>query len=173
MEKKLLLLGVLRGQEMHGYQLSEHLAHGRGVAVNLTKSNAYKLLGKMEEEGWVIHHEEREGNRPPRRVYAITPEGEAAFQRMVRESLAAYPDPEFPSAVALNYLDALPAEEAISLLDQRREKIEAQLGELDAVPADVRGMHLGIEYLHRFYSGELEWLDEVIGRLHTAQPARK
>ena len=25
MEKKLLLLGVLRSQEMHGYQLSEHL----------------------------------------------------------------------------------------------------------------------------------------------------
>jgi DNA-binding PadR family transcriptional regulator len=173
MEKKLLLLGVLRGQEMHGYQLSHHLGHGGGMAVTLTKSNAYKLLGKMEEEGWVTHHEEREGNRPPRRVYAITPEGEAAFQRLVRESLAAYPSPEFPGVVALNYLDALPAEEAVSLLGERREKIAAQLGEIDAIPADVRGMHLGMEYLHRFYSGELQWLDEVIGQLNTAQPAQK
>ena len=64
-------------------------------------------------------------------------------------------------------------EEATALLDERREKIAAHLGELDAVPADVRRMHLAIEYLHRFYSGELEWLDEVIGRLSTARPARK
>jgi DNA-binding PadR family transcriptional regulator len=165
MEKKLLLLGVLRGQEMHGYQLSHHLGHDGCMAVTLTKSNAYKLLNKMEEDGWVTHHEEREGNRPPRRVYTITLEGEAAFQRLVRESLAAYPTPEFPGAVALNYLDTLPAEEAVALLGERREKIGAQLGKIDAVPADVRGMHLGMEYLHRFYSGELEWLDEVIGRL--------
>ena len=62
MEKKLLLLGVLRGQDMHGYQLSHHLGHGGGMAVTLTKSNAYKLLGKMEEDGWVTHHEEREAS---------------------------------------------------------------------------------------------------------------
>jgi len=166
MEKKLLLLGVLRGQEMHGYQLSEHLEHGGGMPITLTKSNAYKLLGKMEQDGWVTAHEEREGNRPPRRVYAITPEGEAAFQRMVRESLATYPTPEFPGVVVLNYLNTLFPDEAISLLGQRRERIEARLGEIEAFPADVRSTHLGIEYLHRFYSAELEWLDQVISRLN-------
>jgi len=165
MEKKLLLLGVLRGQEMHGYQLSEHLEHRGGMPVTLTKSNAYKLLGKMEQDGWVTAHEEREGNRPPRRVYAITPEGEAAFQRMVRESLAAYPTPELPGVVALNYLNTLFPDEAISLLGGRRERIEARLGEIETFPADVRSTHPGIEYLHRFYLAELEWLDEVIGRL--------
>jgi DNA-binding PadR family transcriptional regulator len=167
MEKKLLLLGVLRGQEMHGYQLSEHLEHGGGMAITLKKSNAYKLLNQMEEEGWVTCHEEREGNRPPRRVCSITPEGEAAFQHMVRESLAAYPPPEFPSAVALNYLDALPANEAISLLEQRREKIQGRFDEIETLPADVRSTHLGIEYLYRFYSAELELLFEVIARLNS------
>lgn len=169
MEKRLLILGVLRNQEMHGYQLSEHLDHKVGMVIALKKSNAYKLLGKMEEEGWVTHHEEREGNRPPRRVYAITPEGEAAFQRMLRESLAAYPSPEFPSVVALNYLDALPADDVIALLGKRREKIKMRLSEIDAIPVKVRSMHLGIAYLHRFYSAELEWLDEVTGRLSTAR----
>lgn len=165
MEKKLLILGVLRNQEMHGYQLSEHLDHKVGMAIALKKSNAYKLLNKMEEEGWVTHHEEREGSRPPRRVYAITPEGEAAFQRMLRESLAAYPSPEFPSVVVLNYLDALPADDVVALLGKRREKIEMRLSEIDAIPVKVRSMQLGIAYLHRFYSAELEWLDEVTGRL--------
>jgi len=169
MEKKLLILGVLRNQEMHGYQLSEHLDHKVGMAIALKKSNAYKLLNKMEEEGWVAHHEEREGSRPPRRVYAITPEGEAAFQRMLRESLAAYPSPEFPSVVVLNYLDALPDDEVVALLGKRREKIEMRLSEIETIPVKVRSMHLGIAYLHRFYSAELEWLDEVTGRLSIAK----
>jgi len=169
MEKKLLILGVLRNQEMHGYQLSEHLDHKVGMAIALKKSNAYKLLNKMEEEGWVTHHEEREGSRPPRRVYAITPEGEAAFQRMLRESLAAYPSPEFPSVVVLNYLDALPSDDVVALLGKRREKIEMRLSEIDAIPVKVRSMQLGIVYLHRFYSAELEWLDEVTGRLSIAK----
>ena len=169
MEKKLLILGVLRSQEMHGYQLSDHLQHNGGREIALTKSNAYKLLNKLEEEGWVTAHEEREGNRPPRRVYAITPEGEAAFQHMLRESLTAYPSPEFPSLVALNYVDALPVDEVVALLSKRREKIEMRLNEIDAIPAQLRSMHLGIAYLHRFYSAELEWLDEVTGRLSIAK----
>ena len=57
------------------------------MGIALKKSNAYKLPGKMEEEGWVTHHQEREGNHLPRRVYAITPEGEAAFQLSVQRLL--------------------------------------------------------------------------------------
>ena len=38
MEKKLLLLGMLRNQEMHGYQLNEMLGHNLGSAVALKKS---------------------------------------------------------------------------------------------------------------------------------------
>ena len=34
----------------------------------------------MEQDGWVTFREEQEGNRPPRRVYKITPEGATAFQ---------------------------------------------------------------------------------------------
>ena len=165
MEKKLLILGVLRSQEMHGYQLSEHLDHTVGMAITLKKSNAYKLLNKMEEDGWVTYHEEREGNRPPRRVYAITPEGETAFQKMLRESLAAYPSPEFPGVIALNHLDALSPDEAVSLLGQRREKVEGRFREIDVVPADIRSLHPGFEYLHRYYLAELEWLDEVMAQV--------
>lgn len=173
MEKKLLILGVLRSQEMHGYQLSEHLDHNVGIAIALKKSNAYKLLNKMEEDGWVIYHEEREGNRPPRRVYAITPEGETAFQHMLRQSLAAYPSPEFPAVIALDHLDALPPDEAVSLLGQRREKVQERFDEIDVVPADVRSLHLGIEYVHRYYSAELEWLDEVIAQVKSRSSSIK
>jgi len=164
MEKKLLLLGILRNQEMHGYQLNEMLGKGSGIPIKLSKPNAYRLLNKMEQDGWVVYREEREGNRPPRRVYAITNEGEREFQRMLRNSLAGYPVPEFPSSVALNYLELLPTPEVIALLQQRREDVAARFNDMAAIPAEVREMHPGIEYLFRFYRFEIDWLDEIIAQ---------
>ena len=172
MEKSLLLLGLLRGQDMHGYQLNEMLAHGAGGAITLSKANAYRLLKKMEEDGWVTYHEEQEGNRPPRRVYSITAEGEAAFGRLLRESLARYTPAEFPAAVAFDFLSETPAEEAAALLQQRRAEIEALYAELDAYPEDIKNHHLTLTYLLRHYAFELEWLDEVARRLR-AQAANR
>ena len=165
MEKKLLLLGALRAHEMHGYQLNEMLGQSVGLPIKLTKPNAYKLLNSMAQDGWIRDRTEQEGNRPPRRVYAITDKGEAAFQQMLHDSLAAYSVPEFPSAVSFNFLELLPAAEAITLMQQRRKLIVSHYEEMDEMPADIREAHLGAEYLYRFYRTEIEWLDEVIAQL--------
>ena len=165
MEKKLLLLSLLRDHEMHGYQLSEMLGQRVGIPINLTKSNAYKLLNKMEQDNWITYREEQEGNRPPRRVYTITDDGEAVFQQMLRESLATYIAPEFPSAVAFNFLGLLPTDEAVALLQQRREAVLVHFNEVAEIPDEMREAHLGIEYLARFYQTEIAWLDEIIAKL--------
>jgi len=168
MEKQLLLLGVLRDHEVHGYQLNEMLGSSAGLPIRLSKANAYKLLKKMEVEGWVSYREEQEGNRPPRRVYTITDEGEAAFQRMLRNSLASYLVPEFPGAVGLNFLELLPAEEAMELLRERRDNVVLKLNELDTIDRETREKHPGIAYLWRFFQCEIGWLDEIITRLNDA-----
>jgi DNA-binding PadR family transcriptional regulator len=111
MERKLLLLGLLRSQEMSGYQLNELIDSHMRASVRLKKPTAYRLLSKMADDGWITYTEERQGNRPLRRVYAITPKGEAAFQQLLRDSLADYSPAEFRSAISLAFLDALPAEE--------------------------------------------------------------
>ena len=165
MEKRLLLLGGLRSQAMHGYQLNEMLSHNAGLAITLTKSNAYKLLKQMEQDGWISARQEQEGNRPPRRVYTVTPEGEVAFQRLLREGLAAFPTPELPCAVSLDFLNELPPEETTALLGRRRQAVQTRFERLDAFPNEIRDSHLGVAYLHRFYSNELSWLDDLILQL--------
>ncbi len=166
MEKKLLLLSILRAHEAHGYQLNEMLAQSVGIPLTLTRPNAYKLLNKMEQDGWVSYREEQQGNRPPRRVYAITDDGEAAFQQMLRDSLVAYSTPEIPGALVFNYLDLLPADEAAALLGQRREKIGRLFDELNEMPADIREAHPGVEYLLRFYESEIAWVEAMIAQLN-------
>jgi DNA-binding PadR family transcriptional regulator len=165
MKKQLLILALLRSQEMHGYQLNEMLAQSPGIPVTLKKANAYKLLGQMEAEGWITHREAYEGNRPPRRIYALTPAGEQAFQDLLRTSLADLPAPELPAAVTYSLLSQLPPAEAVALLRRRRQKAEDHWRALREVPAGVRRQHLGIEYMFRFYQRELEWIDELIATL--------
>ena len=114
-------------------------------------------------------NEECEGNRPPRRVYAITPDGEVAFQSILREQLAAYPASEFPGLVSLSFLDALPSDESVPLRQERREKIEAEVHELDTLSEEVRSVHPELDYLYRHYTAEIEWLDKIINRLGSAR----
>ena len=168
MEKKLLLLGLLLSHEMHGYQLNEMLQQNPGMPITLKKSNAYKLLKDMETEGWVTHQEEQAGNRPPRRVYSVTGAGEVAFYRLLRENLSGYPSPEFPGAVGLDFLYTLPAEEVMTLLEQRQQAVAAKFQQLEDVPAEIRQTHLAVEYLHHYYATEVQWLGDVINRLRTA-----
>ena len=85
MDARLLLLGLLRSQAMHGYQLSELIESHLGTGVHLTRPTAYRLLNKMTADGWITYREEQEGNYPARRVYSMSPAGETAFQRLLRK----------------------------------------------------------------------------------------
>ena len=122
----------------------------------------------MESDGWVTYQEEQEGNRPSRRVYTVTDEGQAAFYRLLRENLSACPTPEFPAAVGFDFVHTLPAKEAVALLKERHQAVTARFQELDAVPADLLQSHLTLEYLHHFYGAELEWLAGIIDRLQAS-----
>ena len=164
MERELLLLGLLRSQEMHGYQLHEAIDSHLGMGVQLTKPTAYRLLSNMAEEGWVIYRDEQEGNRPPRRVYAITPQGEGAFQRLLRENLANYQPVDFTCHIGLAFLDELSAKEALSLLYRRRAGMEELLESTRAHCEHPGSLQLMLEHQVHVFAAELDWLDTVITR---------
>jgi len=121
----------------------------------------------MERDGWVTHTQEQEGNRPQRRVYSVTKDGEAAFYRMLRENLSSHPSPEFPGVVGLDFLYLLPAKEAAALLETRLKFVEEIFEQLDNIDVEIRQSHPASEYLHNFYTNEIKWLLEIIQRLQS------
>jgi len=169
MERELLLLGLLRSQNMHGYQLHEAIDSHLGVGVQLAKPTAYRLLSSMAEDGWVTSREEQEGNRPPRRVYAITPQGEIAFQRLLRENLANYQPSDFTCHIGLAFLDELSAEEALPLLQRRRAAMEELSDATRAHGEHPGSLQLILERQVHLLAAELDWLDTVIARLEGIQ----
>lgn len=171
-ERKLMLLGLLRKNDMHGYRLNAHL-HGT-VPISLKKPTAYNLLERMEEDGWVEHRDEPTGDRP-RRVFSVTETGEQAFKRLLREQLKAFKPAEYPAVVSMSFLDAIPVPEVLELLKQRRLSVERYRSGLTPPEGDDAAIEehhsgsesLAIEYARRSIELELQFLNEVIGGLES------
>lgn len=165
MDRELLLLGLLRQQEMHGYQLVEFIETALTFCTDLKKPTAYFLLDKMAAAGWIATTETRAGHRPPRRVYHLTPQGETEFQRLLRENLATYPPARFLGDIGIAFLDELPPAEATHLLTARRAVLAAVLTTAQAAPPHQGSLQLVIEHQQRHLAAEVAWLDEVLQRL--------
>ena len=144
--KRLHLLGILHSQDVHGYQLNQLLGHPTN-AISIGKANAYKLLAGMEEEGFVSHVEERQGNRPPRLVYSITELGKEEFGRLLRESLPEFQPLEYANGVSLNFIGLLEPQEALALLTLRQERLAGRCATLNGVSDDILASHPGIDFL--------------------------
>jgi len=165
MEPKLLLLGLLRQHDMHGYQLYEFIERDLSVCTDLKKPTAYYLLGKMAEDGWIAEDQAQEGNRPPRRVYSLTERGEEAFQSMLRANLADYRPAVFAGDAGLAFVDALDPQEARALLSRRRHATADALEALRSVPAHQGSLQIVIDDQRSHLRPELDWMDALLTNL--------
>lgn len=165
MERKLLLLGILNQHEMHGYQLFEYIDQGLSACTDLTKSTAYYLLNKMAEDGWITEEQIQDGNRPPRKVYHLTPQGEVEFRNMLSDNLAHYTVPNFSSDIGLALIDNLMTEETLDLLHKRRVSLLNALQTMQNVPEHRGSLQWAIRHQIFFLQNEVIWLDQVIQEL--------
>src|SRR5215203_4499784 len=75
------LLGFLRQQGMHAYEIHQTLlrAEALGLVLHLKQSLVYVMLERLEAEGYVTVSLEPQGSRPPRKVLHLTAAGLKAF----------------------------------------------------------------------------------------------
>ena len=165
MERRLLLLGLLTGQRMHGYQLNEKVEHSLGFYTKLKKSTAYYTLEKLEKEGYVRHDVEREGNRPERRVYEITEEGRSQFFKLLRSNLSEFSRAYHADDIAVGFMNHLLAPEAHELLVGKREKTLSALEQLRGIPNHGHGFNNVIRRSIAHLEAEVAWLDSVLDEL--------
>lgn len=167
MNRELLLLGLIRKSEMHGYKIIEFIERDLAMCTDLKKPTAYFLLDKMAQNGWIAWTEERDGNRPPRRTYQITSEGEAQFQKLLHESLAHYEPVKFSDDIALAFAGDLPSAELLELLQQRRHQLVTILEAVQSVPSHPGMVQLAIDHQRMHLECDLRWMDELMERIST------
>jgi DNA-binding PadR family transcriptional regulator len=165
MHRQLLLLGLLRREDMHGYRLNEFIERDLAFCTDIKKPTAYYLLDRLADEGYLAEvddHEPADG-RPPRKTFGITPEGERRFAELLRQNLRAVDAPTFPVDMSIAFLDALPPEEALALLHEREAALRARLESIRETPGHRSGaLRLVVDHHITYLECELDWLAEVI-----------
>src|SRR5215831_9471033 len=81
---ELAILGLLKEQPMHGYQLNRELSEQLGGLWRVSYGSLYPSLRRLERQG-AITSEAGTGARR-KTVYAITPEGERLFLELLEET---------------------------------------------------------------------------------------
>ncbi|XID95641.1 PadR family transcriptional regulator [Paenibacillaceae bacterium WGS1546] len=125
----LILLALLRDRPMHGYEIQQYIQMSHmDEWANLLSGSIYYALNKMERDGLVrTEAEERTGARL-RKIYAITEKGEELFHQLVRESLTLAPHSvKSDFAVGLNWIETMPRQEALELLERNLRQVEETL----------------------------------------------
>ncbi|XVV01177.1 PadR family transcriptional regulator [Actinosynnema sp. CA-248983] len=131
----LAVLSYLVRQPAHPYELSRMLReHGDDRSIKFTHGSLYMVVGQLEKAGFIAPQETvRDGQRPERTVYALTPEGRAELRDWMRD-LVSEPRHEYPHFVAaLSLIGALPPDEVVPLLRDRLVRLAAQRAEIRAL----------------------------------------
>ncbi len=80
----LIILGVLQGMPMHGYQLRQQIEASFGKRFfNMSNSALYPKLAKLEADGYIQSRREQQEKVPDRKVYEITAAGRQRVHELV------------------------------------------------------------------------------------------
>jgi DNA-binding PadR family transcriptional regulator len=172
----LVVLAQLLERPMHPYEIAAQMRQrGHHEVIRLNYGALYGVVESLEEAGLVAAGETtREGRRPERTVYALTPAGRAMLSEWLRDVLRR-PAVEYPIfAAGLALMGALPPGEVLLLLDERAQALERSVGEQEASLDVWRGsvprlFLVESEYAVHMRRAELEWVRRLVREIRSGK----
>ena len=165
----LAVLSCLLERPMHPYEISTTLRErGKESSIKLNYGSLYSVVESLQKHHLVEAQETvREGRRPERTVYAITPAGRDEFEDWLAELLST-PVKEFTSLEAgLSLMPGLPPGEVVRLLGNRLDRLRMELRTHEGVTAMAREQGLVdlflVEDLYRqaMLRAEIEFVEQL------------
>ncbi len=166
----LTTLGLLSEAPCHPYEIQRMLRERhKSYAVGKTRA-LYRAIEELEAAGYVVPVEtSRDGRRPERTVYRITPEGREELENWLADLLAG-PVTETPVfSVAVGLLGYITQDRAEQALATRQVALQARIVALDAtlkLAQDDLGLPrlvlLELEHAMALTSAELDWVRSII-----------
>jgi DNA-binding PadR family transcriptional regulator len=166
----LVVLWLLYQEPLHVYRMQKLIENqGKARVVNVrTRASLYQAIERLVRLGLVeIAETVRVGGFPDRTVYAITDAGREAAREWLREMLRT-PGGEYPEFIAaVSLLFGLEPDDARAQLEQREQRLAAELAETEremagAPPGLPRLFLLEEEYRKTVLEAQLAWLRGVI-----------
>ena len=195
---ELVVLGLLKEQDMHGYELKKRMTESLGLIMHVSWGSLYPALARLEARGAVKAVETRsaissipmtgslggeravfrsngEGMRGSRnkKVYGITDIGSALFYQILNNESEI---DEKGFAVRLAFANRMDPEKRLKMLKDRRDLI------LERVRSSRRNfekkrfalepyVELVLEHFRSTNSSDLAWIEELIRNEEATMPS--
>lgn len=165
---ELAILGLLKEQELHGYELKKRLADTVGSGAGVSFGSIYPALGRLEKAGAVLIVPAHSGAGRGKKVYAITERGDQLFEELLAAEAGSNED-ERSFNLRLAFARHLSREARIGMLERRRAYLLERLmrtrsairhgwGKFDAYTRTL------IEHGNETTERDISWLDRLIAR---------
>ena len=170
----LAVLAMLRERAMHPYEM-QRVMHQRHTdeLLALKRGSLYHAINQLQRDGLIEPVETtREGRRPERTVYQITPDGDDELVLWMRELLSMPVREGSQFTAALAFVLHLPPEDALEQLELRAVGLEASIAALHAIERGI-GAYVGrvsvleLEYQRALAQAELDWVRSIIGDIRS------
>lgn len=157
-------------QSQHAYRINEFIETNLGQVSNMKRATAYALLERLEKRGLVRMDVQIVGNHPPRKVYSITETGRETFIDLLQKLLLRVEETSSAVDIALMFIDYLPAEETIELLQKRADEVVRMIRRLKATPVHTSapGVDYAVQRRTKILQAEQRWLRETLSTLRAA-----
>jgi len=159
------LLGFLHAEPMHAYQLHQQLTAARdlGLVWRIKEPQLYRLVGRLEEAGYVRAVAAPQETRPTRKMLYLTPAGEAAFQDWLRAPVRHGRDLRLEFMAKLYFARQAGPDATRALVNAQRRELQAEHDRLTAQAARISDAAAFDRLVLEFRLGQLramlEWLD--------------
>jgi DNA-binding PadR family transcriptional regulator len=162
---ELAILGLLKEQPMHGYQLNRELSEQLGGLWRVSYGSLYPSLRRLERQGAITSVQGTGARR--KTVYAITPEGERLFLELLEETPQENQTEDARFRVRLAFFRYLPPETRVRLLERRRQVLETRLADVKAHLRDDAGttddyQRALLDHARAGTESDIAWLTELI-----------
>lgn len=166
----LAILGCLTERPMHPYEISTTLRErGKEGSIKLNYGSLYAVVESLQKHHLIEAQETtREGRRPERTVYAITPAGVEEFEDWLAELLSTPVKEYLAFEAGLSLAAALPPDEVARLLDHRAERLRIEIRSMEAMHDVARERNLPelflVESLYRLamLAAELDFVTKLV-----------
>ena len=101
---ELILLGLLKESPKHGYEIKKEIKKILSLLTGVEIKSIYYPLGVLERKKLVAQRTFKQGKRPQRYVYELTPKGRARFEFLLTKSLLDFKRPQFSLDLSLYFL---------------------------------------------------------------------
>ena len=81
----MLIMKLLEGQDMYGYQMIEELRRRSDHTFDLKAGTLYPLLHGLEGKGWITSYQDNADTARPRKYYRLTKSGRAQLKEKQEE----------------------------------------------------------------------------------------